>query len=214
MGHNLDLKQYQVRTDLAIDVTQEEQNGFTKEISKDDFTTVTTIVIDEEGEKNIHKKQGTYITIEFADVTDFHTAESIQESFQKHLKKLLLDSGIQEKDTCLVIGLGNDRSTPDALGPNTIDHILVTRHLFTLGTDIEEGFRSVAAVSPGVMGETGIETSDLILSVVETIRPDFLLIVDALASSSLERVNKTIQMTDTGIHPGSGVGNERKEISK
>ena len=94
-----------------------------------------------------------------------------------------------------------------------IDRIVVTKHLFELG-NVEKGFREVSAFSPGVMGQTGIETSEIIFGVVERTKPDFLIVIDALASNSIARINKTIQMTDSGIHPGSGVGNERKEISK
>ncbi len=110
------------------------------------------------------------------------------------------------------MGLGNDYSTADALGPLTIGHVLVTKHLF-LYEDVK-GFRPVSAVNSGVMGRTGIETSDIILGLVNQTKPDFVIVIDALASQSIERVNKTIQMTDTGIHPGSGIGNKRKEISK
>ena len=120
---------------------------------------------------------------------------------------------IKENNTCLVVGLGNSKSTPDSLGPLAISNILVTNHLFEIDS-IDTGFRRVSAISPGVMGQTGIETSEIILSLIRTTRPDFVLVIDALASQSIERVNKTIQMTDTGIHPGSGVGNSRKEISK
>ena len=113
----------------------------------------------------------------------------------------------------MIIGLGNEKSTPDAIGPLTISKTLVTNHLYVYG-QLEEGFRRVYALSPGVMGETGIETSDFIQSLVKTTKPDFVITIDALAASSVERVNKTIQMTDAGINPGSGVGNKRKEISK
>ena len=114
---------------------------------------------------------------------------------------------------CLIIGLGNEKSTPDSLGPLTVSKTLVTNYLY-LYNSLEEGFRRVCAISPGVMGETGIETSDLLKSIVNTIKPNFVITIDALAASSVERVNKTIQMTDSGINPGSGVGNKRKEISK
>ena len=120
---------------------------------------------------------------------------------------------INDDSTCLVIGLGNEKTTPDAVGPLTITKTIVTNHLYVYN-QLEEGFRRVWAISPGVMGETGMETSDLIKGIVETVKPDFVITIDALASSSIERVNKTIQMTDAGINPGSGVGNKRKEISK
>ena len=129
------------------------------------------------------------------------------------MKKLLKKINISKDDSCLIIGLGNIKSTPDSLGPLTINNILVTNHLFMLG-NVEEGFRKVSVLTPGVMGQTGLETSEIISSIVEKFKPKFLIAIDSLASQSIERLNKTIQITDTGIHPGSGVGNSRKEISK
>ncbi|HLS06858.1 MAG TPA: GPR endopeptidase, partial [Bacillota bacterium] len=112
------------------------------------------------------------------------------------------------------IGLGNWQITPDALGPMTIEKVMVTNHLFTLDHEtLAPGYRPVAAVSPGVMGTTGMETSDIIFGITEKLQPQFVVVIDALASRSIERVNETIQLTDTGIHPGSGVGNKRKEVS-
>ena len=114
---------------------------------------------------------------------------------------------------CLLVGLGNINVTPDSLGPYVMDNVIVTKHLFSMN-NISEGFSNDAAMSPGVMGTTGMETFEVIKSVVENIDFDFLIVVDALATNSIERVNKTIQITDTGISPGSGVGNKRKELSK
>ena len=128
------------------------------------------------------------------------------------LKDLFSNINYKNK-SCLVVGLGNVKSTPDSLGPKVIDNILVTRYLFTEGISVDSGFSNVSAISPGVSGSTGIESLDIILGIIEKIKPDFLIVIDALASSSIDRINKTIQMTDTGIHPGSGVGNKRSEIS-
>ena len=130
------------------------------------------------------------------------------------IAKIIKRLNIKEDYECLVIGLGNVKSTPDALGPLVIQNTLVTRHLFILNTNIKDGMRKVSAISPGVMGTTGIETSDIIKAIVDKIKPDFVITIDSLAALSIDRVNKTIQMTDTGIHPGSGIGNHRKEISK
>ena len=130
------------------------------------------------------------------------------------VKKILTINNINNKEECLIIGLGNSKSTPDSLGPKVIDKVLVTRHLFELNTNVEKGIRKVSALSPGVMANTGIETYDIITSLIHKIKPKFLIVIDALASSSIDRINKTIQITDTGIHPGSGVGNNRKELSK
>lgn len=213
MKHEIDLKKYNMRTDLVKEVIPEKLDGIIKTITKQDNITITDITILEEASIKINKKAGNYITIEFDDVTDYNNKEKVKEIFSIHLKKLLNKINIKKNDSCLIVGLGNDKSTPDSLGPNSINNILVTNHLFEIG-EIEKGFRKVSAIAPGVMGQTGIETSKIVLSLIKTLKPDFVLVIDALASQSLERVNKTIQMTDTGIHPGSGVGNSRKEISK
>lgn len=213
MGHEIDLSQYQLRTDLAIDVIETLQDqGINPEILKRGDMTITHIALDEENGKKLGKKKGYYTTIEFLDVTDYHNREQLKEVFCDCLKDLMKRCCIGDNDSCLIVGLGNHRSTPDSLGPMVVEEVLVTNHLFVYG-NVEDGFRPVSAMSPGVMGETGIETSDFICSVVHSLNPDFLVVVDALASQSIDRVNRTIQMTDTGIHPGSGVGNKRKEIS-
>ncbi|MDD3341710.1 MAG: GPR endopeptidase [Bacilli bacterium] len=214
MKHEIHLEKYDIRTDLAIESLENNKEGtIEKRVLEKDDVRVTDIYVDEQNSLRIGKKIGNYTTIEFADVTDSQNKEKVKKIFSKKLKELLKKAKIKKEDTALLIGLGNPSSTPDSLGPLTIDSILVTRHLFALG-EVDDGFRNVCAISPGVMGTTGIETSDMILSVIDATKPDFVIAVDALASQSVTRVNKTIQMTDTGIHPGSGVGNSRKEISK
>lgn len=214
MGHEIDLSKYQIRTDLAIDFLENRTiEGIESTEETKDGIKITEVHVTEVGSTKIKKKPGNYVTIEFEDVTDYHNREKVQKVFGETLKQLLDKTGIKTDDTCLVIGLGNEQSTPDALGPFTIKHILVTNHLFLCG-GLEQGFRRVSAMSPGVMGQTGIETSEIIKSIIDSTKPNFVLVIDALASQSVERLNKTIQMTDTGIHPGSGVGNTRKEISK
>jgi len=212
MGHKIDLSKYKTRTDLAIEVIGDVKDGITTNIYDIDNVKITEVYINEKAGNSIGKKQGNYITIEFDDVTDFESQKKVERIFCDKLKELLKKTNITDEQTCLVVGLGNAKSTPDSLGPLTTTNILVTNHLFMLG-QVEEGFRSVSAISPGVLGQTGLETSELINSIVDKFKPDFLIVIDALASQSIERVNKTIQMTDTGIHPGSGVGNSRKEIS-
>jgi len=212
MNHEIDLSKYSMRTDLVTDVISDGIDGIKSSKTEIGNVVVTEVLVDEIGSSKIGKKKGNYITIEFDDVTDYNNKEQLKKVFSKYLKQMLKKSNIKENASCLVIGLGNKNSTPDALGPNSIDNILVTSHLFAIG-EVQSGFRNVSAIAPGVMGQTGIETSEIILSLVKSVKPDFLLVIDALASQSLERVNKTIQMTDTGIHPGSGVGNSRKEIS-
>ena len=206
MSHEVDLKYTGIRTDLAVELVNQ------KPTEKDGIK-ITEINLTEEEAKTIGKKKGNYITIEFDDITDYENKEKIKTIFIEELKKIIKKQNIKKDDLCLIIGLGNEKSTPDSLGPLTIEKTLVTNHLYLYG-DLEEGFRRVCALSPGVMGETGIETSDIIKQITSSVKPDFIIIIDALASSSVERVNKTIQISDSGINPGSGVGNKRKEISK
>ena len=213
MGHNIDLSKYKTRTDLAIEVINNDIDGITSNIYEDDDIKITEVFINDKAGKKINKKSGNYITVEFEDITDYDNSKNVERVFSEQLNKLMKKMNITDDQNCLVVGLGNSKSTPDSLGPLAIGNILVTNHLFLLG-EVEKGFRSVSAIVPGVLGQTGLETSEVIQSIVNKFKPDFLIVIDALASQSIERVNKTIQMTDTGIHPGSGVGNSRKEISK
>lgn len=207
MAHEIDLKNSILRTDLAVELVKSKP---TKQI---DDIKITNITLNEKEAKQINKKKGNYTTIEFEDVTDSENQKKLIQIFAEELKNMISQQNIKEDDMCLVIGLGNEKSTPDALGPLVISQTLVTNYIYLYG-DLDDDFRRVCAVAPGVMGETGIETSDLLKSIVDTIKPGFVITVDALAASTVTRVNKTIQMTDSGINPGSGVGNKRKEISK
>ncbi|MDD3392118.1 MAG: GPR endopeptidase [Bacilli bacterium] len=210
MGHKIDLSKYQIRTDLAIENID---SDLSKKNSKDyEGIAVTDLFVDKELSLKINKKVGHYITIDFKDVTDFESRQKVTSVFSKQLKEMIKKLGI-DGGLILIIGLGNDKSTPDALGPLALEHVVITNHLYELG-ELAPGFKRTSLFLPGVMGQTGLETSDLIKSIVDKIKPSLVLTVDALASSSLDRVNKTIQMTDAGINPGSGVGNKRKEISK
>ncbi len=214
MNHEVDLKKYQIRTDLALESLKNYSvDTIQNEVEKDQDLTITTTYLDKESGNKIGKKEGIYITIEFEDVTDHDNFIHVKKVFSKKLSFLLEKAGIKKEDLGLIIGLGNEKSTPDSLGPLSIQKVLVTNPLYLYG-ELSSGYRRVCAISPGVMGETGIETSDLIQHVIACCNPNFVLVIDALASSSIERVNKTIQMTDTGIAPGSGIGNKRKEISQ
>lgn len=211
MKHEIDLKNYQIHTDLAIEDLNLKNLGITNNIK--DNIKITSINVDDDKAKELQKKKGNYITIEFKDASDYQNIEELTNIFQEELLKLLKINNVKDNDSCMIIGLGNRNSTPDSLGPLVIDNILVTNHLY-LFSNIEEGFRRTYAISPGVMGETGMETSDILNSIVKEVKPNFLIVIDSLASGSIDRLNKTIQITDTGINPGSGIGNNRKEISK
>jgi spore protease len=180
---------------------------------KDKIKIIKTIVSCNDEEK-LSKKQGVYYAIELSN-TNFHDMKSCQEieiALMEVLKELIENNNLQNKK-CLVIGLGNINVTPDSLGPYVLDNVVVTRHLFKMDS-VSTGYNEVSAISPGVMGTTGIETFDIIASVINKIKVDYVIVVDALAAASISRVNKTIQVTDTGISPGSGVGNKRKELSR
>ncbi|MYL33410.1 GPR endopeptidase [Pontibacillus yanchengensis] len=223
---NVDLERYQIRTDLAVEAKElvdekENQNtdskqGVTVRESQDGDIKVTYVDIDEDGAEKTGKKPGSYITIESQGIRNHdselqHHTSSI---FARELEGLISKSNLPDDASCLVVGLGNHNVTPDALGPMVMQKLLVTKHLFELQPErVDEGFRPVSSLTPGVMGVTGIETSDIIFGVINKIKPDFVIAVDALASRSINRVNATIQISDTGIHPGSGVGNKRKELS-
>ena len=211
--HTIDLKNKGYRTDLVIDeITREKDTKLSSKIlEKTKNVTVEEVIIDEK--TNYNKKKGIYETISFTDITDKNNFKEVEEIAVKTLKNMLNKLNISSNAKILVVGLGNASSTPDALGPKTLDHVLVTRHLFLLG-EVEEGYRNVASFKPSVTGITGIETKDLIEGIKEKIKPDILIVIDALASSSIERLNKTIQITSAGISPGSGVGNNRLEISQ
>ncbi len=207
MKHEVDLKNKVLRTDLAVELI--EQNN-TKNI---DNIKITNIFLDEDEAKKIDKSAGNYTTVEFEDITDSENEEKVKNILTQELKKLLKLKNIKKTDIILIIGLGNKKSTPDALGPMVIEKVVVTNYLY-MYSSLDDKYNRVCAITPGVTGETGIETSDMIKSIVNEIKPNIAIIIDALASSSIERVNKTIQMTDSGINPGSGVGNKRKEISE
>jgi spore protease len=213
LKHIIDTSTLNIRTDLAIEEIKDDDICLKNTYVKDDIK-VTNIIVDESNISSFNKKMGNYITIEFSDVTDFEMQEKIEKILISELKKIMNKLNIKENESCLIIGLGNDKSTPDSLGPLSINNIIVTNHFYSLGINVLEGFRNVSAFNPGVMGQTGLETSDVINAIVKEIKPDFLIVVDALKANSVERLNKTIQITDAGINPGSGIGNNRKEISK
>ncbi|UOY94499.1 GPR endopeptidase [Ectobacillus sp. JY-23] len=226
MMSELDLSQYSVRTDLAVEahkLVQERQQvpgvvtGVDIQEREEDGVIITKVTIADTGTEAMGKKPGNYLTLEIQGIRqqDTELQQKVEKVFAREFSHFLEEIGVGREASCLVVGLGNWNVTPDALGPIVVENLLVTRHLFELQPEqVEEGFRSVSALRPGVMGITGLETSDIIHGVIEKAKPDFLIAIDALAARSIERVNTTIQISDTGIHPGSGIGNKRKELSK
>lgn len=218
---------YNFRTDLAderrdlykkankieneVDGVEAEEEQITEKIK------VTRVKItNEQGEQAIGKKQGNYITIDIQkmNIITEEEAEKASETLANELRKLV-ENKIQSKEDVLIVGLGNEEVTPDALGPNVVKDIEVTRHIINyLPQYIDENARPVSAIAPGVLGTTGIETLEVIKGVVDNIKPKLLIVIDALASRSMERISSTIQLSDTGIVPGAGVGNTRKELTE
>ncbi len=217
---------YNFRTDLALerrDIYQkinslQQIDGIeSAEEEINEKIKVTRVKItNENGEKAIGKPIGNYITIDVKKLK-LATDEDIQktaETLTNELKKII-DIHTDKQGDILIVGLGNIYVTPDALGPKVINEIDVTRHIIKyLPQYVEEGTRPVSAISPGVLGTTGIETVEILKGIVENIKPKLLIVIDALASRSIERISSTIQISDTGIVPGAGVGNTREEISQ
>ena len=205
--HTINLEDKIQRLDLINDIPLTK-----KKVKKNKNTIIEKIFIDEKESKRINKQKGNYISILFKDITDSSNFEKVLKSITKELKELLTEKNLINKSS-LIVGLGNDYSTPDSLGPRTIKNIIATRHLYEIG-DVDSNYSCVAKIAPGVFSNSGIETYDILKGIVDRINPDFLIIIDALSSTSIEKINKVIQITDSSIEPGSGVGNVRKELSK
>ena len=173
-------------------------------------------ITNQNGEQALGKPIGNYVTI---DVKKLKLAgedeiQKTSETVTNELRKII-DLHTDKQGDILVVGLGNIYVTPDSLGPKVINEIDVTRHIIKyLPQYIDEGTRPVSAISPGVLGTTGIETVEILKGIVDNIQPKLLIVIDALASRSIERISSTIQISDTGIVPGAGVGNTRQEISQ
>lgn len=214
---------FQVRTDLAVESRELYQENKSQEIPgveveqpemSNDIEITRVKIIDDEGSRLMGRPKGSYITVE---ARGLKSADAdLKDNVSKALAKELVNVIPQKQNvSTLVVGLGNWDVTPDALGPEVISKILVTRHLFKMYNKTEDpSMAAVSAVTPGVMGTTGIETSDIIQGIVEKSKPDLVIAIDALASRKMERVSTTIQISTTGISPGSGVGNLRKQLNE
>ncbi len=220
------IEKYSIRTDLALEDKErfESDNVEVQGVSlKEDYDEereikVTTVRIEtENGAKVMKKPVGTYITMEAPNMAvpdeDYH--DEISKELAKFLARFIKKD--KEEYSILVVGLGNRKVTPDALGPYVVDNLNITRHIvkeygkYAMG---EEDVRLVSAIVPGVMAQTGMETVEIIKGIVRETKPDMMIAVDALAARSSKRLNRTIQITDTGINPGSGVGNHRNAITE
>lgn len=185
-------------------------------IINDNIKTNIVKITNSDGEKAIGKPIGTYVTVDIKNLK-LATDEDINKAsdvVKDELKKII-DLHCNKQDEILVVGLGNQFVTPDSLGPKVVSEIDVTKHFIKYTPQfVEEGTRSVCAIAPGVLGTTGIETSEIIKGIVNNVKPKMLIVIDSLASKSIERISSTVQISDTGIVPGGGVGNAREELSQ
>lgn len=189
----------------GVEVVSNTQNG---------VITTTVNVLNENGEKAVLKKIGKYITMEILDINylEEKDKERVGDLVANEVRELI---GTDNTKSILVVGLGNIAVTPDALGPKVVKNIDITRHLLNYAKElVDKNTRSVSAISPGVLGTTGIETYEIVNSVVQKIKPDMLIVIDSLASKSIHRIGNTIQLSNTGITPGEGVRNKREALNQ
>ncbi|MDS1029891.1 GPR endopeptidase [Bacillota bacterium LX-D] len=218
-------KALNVQMDLALEATEVLRGDLNQELpgiseQKEQFAngSVTKIkVLNSTGEKITGKPIGTYLTIEAPDlkVNNRQIHQVISAELGKQIQQLFAELQLKKEASVLLVGLGNWEATPDALGPKVIEKSLVTRHLYHYAPEeLRGGLREVSAFAPGVLGITGIETAEIIKGVVDRIHPSVVIAIDALAAANLERICTTIQLSNTGINPGSGIGNKRVGINQ
>lgn len=218
---------FNVRTDLAVEETEAKQGapslpGVHMEEEIDDASRVhiTRVVIgDDAGARALRKPVGTYITLDaiHMDENDGGSHREISRVLARQIRSLMPPPHDGRPLSVLAVGLGNSSVTPDALGPMVLDNLLITRHLKAEGFEppaFSTDAASVCGIVPGVMAQTGMETAEIVKALCAQVRPDLVLVVDALAARSVTRLGTTIQLSDTGIHPGSGVGNHRHSLTK
>lgn len=222
-------KRFDVRTDLAVE-ERESFPGDGGEISgvelreweeKSGIRLTEVVIKSKAGAKMMGKPEGTYLTLEAPGLErkDEGYHQEVSEELAKQIQLLLEQHGFEKgkMPSVLVVGLGNRDATPDSLGPRVLEHLQMTRHLnLEYGSTFckEKGYPILSGIVPGVMAQTGMETAEIIKGVIEQSKPDLILIVDALAARSVHRLGVTIQLSDTGIHPGSGVGNHRNSLTQ
>ncbi len=210
------------KTDLAVETRelyqeqkQQEIPGVRVDVTEEGDIKITRVeIFEKKGAEIMGKPMGNYITLEAPGIKkrDKDLFENVSRTLARELSRI---SRTDTDSTTLVVGLGNWNVTPDSLGPEVTDSLMITRHVFEyLPEQVDEGVTPVCAISPGVLGITGIETGEIIQGVVSRVKPDRVVAIDALASRKMERVSTTIQIADTGISPGSGVGSGRKELSR
>lgn len=221
----LDLQLYSVRTDLAVEAKEMAQGplktpipGVNEEVEEADGIKVTRLgVANNAGSQAIGRAIGNYVTLEVPALRGGDTGlqQKVSVVFAREFEQFMNRIGINKNSSVLIVGLGNWNVTPDSLGPLVVENALITRQFYELVPDqVSPGYRNVSAIAPGVLGLTGIESSEVVQGIVDRTKPDVIIAIDALASRSLERINTTIQIADIGIHPGSGIGNKRRGLTK
>ncbi|AIQ54280.1 GPR endopeptidase [Paenibacillus sp. FSL R7-0331] len=221
----LDLQLYSVRTDLAVEAKEIAQGpqktpipGVNEEVEEAGGIKVTRLgVATAAGSQAIGRALGNYVTLEVPALRGGDTGlqQKVSVVFAREFEQFLTRIGINKDSSVLIVGLGNWNVTPDSLGPLVVENALITRQFYELVPDqVSPGYRNVSAIAPGVLGLTGIESSEVVQGIVDRTKPDLIIAIDALASRSLERINTTIQIADIGIHPGSGIGNKRRGLTK
>lgn len=218
------MSQFRVRTDLAVEArdyildADEELRGIrVEEVNEGDVHTTTVYIESKNASKAMGKPMGTYITVEATrlDESDEDYHKMVGKIIAEKLRQLICEK--KKELSILIVGLGNREVTADALGPQVVDKLYITRHIINeYGTAAygKSFVHKISGVVPGVMAKTGMESEEMVKGIVKETEPDIVIAVDALASRSTKRLNKTIQITDTGIHPGSGVGNYRNALTK
>lgn len=214
------------RTDMAVErrdlyknanKLEDEIKGVECEEEKVDDINITRVKItNREGEQALQRRIGNYITIDIKKIHNITEDKENQiiKTFSKELKNII-DKHIKPNEEILIVGLGNSFSTPDSLGAKVVQNIEITRHIkIYLPNAIDRNTRSVSAITPGVLGTTGIETVEIVKGIVDNIKPKLVIAIDSLCSKNIDRINKSIQISDTGIVPGGGVGNRQAELSK
>lgn len=211
-----------IRTDLAMEAREMAQGQQrmdipgvkAEELRLEDMKVTRVRIHSPEGEARLGKPQGNYITLEIAAMEERDPAyeEAVSRQLAEEIRAL---TDLKQDSTVLVVGLGNWNVTPDAVGPKVVDKLMVTRHIFEFVPEqVDARLRPLCAVAPGVLGITGIETGEIVKGITDRVKPDLIIAIDALASRKTERIGTTIQLADTGIQPGSGVGNKRMALNQ
>lgn len=212
----IDLSKFAPRSDLADEVVTGSNDTQEYSVTNKKYRNVNISYITIHKDNNsFNKRKGDYVSIEFENVEDQKDRDNIKDALVDNLKEMMKKYSLKSDSKVLVVGLGNENFMADALGPMSAKEVIVTSHIFEFDpSSIQEGTKCVSLLVPGVMGQTGLETADIVKSVSDFYKPDLVVFIDALASRSITRVNRVIQVCDTGIEPGSGVGNNRKAMDE